>query len=184
MMKTNCTRLFRFLTVGCVSLCLALPALAKKSPEPNLNDQGEQIRQQYAQMLATLSKEIATKLPELDAEKRKAFLHARSEKDALKEPAKDAGPDLHKTYQASKAAAEVRVLKTARALLSDIVPLLTDGKLDAKLMKVAILRHGTPAGLAEFAQQSDKHKALIDDLLADESLMKQVLIAGGANGGE
>ena len=170
--------------LGCLMLCLALPATAKKASEPELLANGEQIRQAYAQMLETLSKEVAEELPEIDAQKKEAFLTARADEGSLKEPAEDAGPDAHKAYQANKAAAEAKVLETSRALLSDAVPLLTSDKLDAKLMKIAILRHGTPAGLAEFAQQSDKHKKLIDDLLADEALMKQVLLAGGANGGE
>ena len=170
--------------LGCLMLCLALPATAKKASEPELLANGEQIRQAYAQMLETLSKEVAEELPEIDAQKKEAFLTARADEGSLKEPAEDAGPDAHKAYQANKAAAEAKVLEASRALLSDAVPLLTSDKLDAKLMKIAILRHGTPAGLAEFAQQSDKHKKLIDDLLADEALMKQVLLAGGANGGE
>ena len=170
--------------LGCLMLCLALPATAKKASEPELLANGEQIRQAYAQMLETLSKEVAEELPEIDAQKKEAFLTARADEGSLKAPAEDAGPDAHKAYQANKAAAEAKVLEASRALLSDAVPLLTSDKLDAKLMKIAILRHGTPAGLAEFAQQSDKHKKLIDDLLADEALMKQVLLAGGANGGE
>ena len=167
-----------------LSVCLSAPAQAKQTPEPELLANGEQIRQGYAQMLDTLSKEIAAELPGIDAQKKDAFLKARAEEASVKAPAEDAGPDAHQAYQTSKAAAEAKVLESARALLSDVVPLLTNDKLDAKLMKVVILRHGTPAGLAEFAQQSDKHKALIDNLLADDVLMKQVLLAGGANGGE
>ena len=51
-------------------------------------------------------------------------------------------------------------------------------------MKVAILRHATPRGLAEFAQQGSEEKALLDTLFADEALLKQILMSGGANGGE
>ncbi|MEO0474473.1 MAG: hypothetical protein AAF085_00695, partial [Planctomycetota bacterium] len=184
MIKHVTTRLWIVFGIGCLTLCLALPASAKKGPAPELNERGEQIRQGYAAMLESLSTEIATAFPEVDAQKKDAFLKARADKGTLREPAEDAGPDAHRAYQAKKAEVEAHVLETARRLLSDVVPVLTDDKLDAKLMKVAVLRHGTPAGLAEFAQQSDEHKKLIDDLLADEALMKQVLEAGGANGGE
>jgi len=183
-MLTPYTRLLTALILASISLCLAMPAAAKQSPEPELNQHGEQIRKQYAQMLETLSAQIVAELPDIDVEKKQAFLNARAKEAALTAPAEDAGPDAHQAYQANQAAAEAEVLTTARALLLDLVPLLTDDTLDAKLMRVAILRHGTPAGLAEFAQQSDEHKALIDNLLADEALMKQVLLAGGANGGE
>jgi len=169
---------------ACVVVGLALPAAAKKSPPPQLTPQGEQIREEYARMLETLSQQIAAQLPELNAEQKEAFLAARARENALVKPDDNAGPDAHRTHQTDKAAAEAQVTRLARGLLSDVEPLLTDEKLDAKLMRVAILRHGTPAGLAEFAQHSADHKALIDDLLADEALMMRVLKAGGANGGE
>lgn len=178
------TNILRAIFVALLALCPALFAAAKDSPEPKLNSRGEQIRQQYAQMLDTLSKEIAGQLPDVDAKSKKAFLDARTEMAAVKKPAEDAGPDAHKAYETTKAAAEAEMLATARVLLSDVGSFLNDNQLDKKLMQAAVLHHGTPAGLAEFAQQSDEHKALIDDLLADEKLMKKVLLAGGANGGE
>lgn len=183
------TKLFLFSTlrmicVSCLTLCLATPALAKKSPEPELNAQGEQIRLTYAQMLDTLNSEIIAAMPEVDADKKRAFLKARADLASLAEPAEGSPPKMFLAYQASKAAAEAEALDTARAIHRDILPQLTNDELDTKLMKVAILRHGTPAGLAEFAQQSSEHKALVDNLLEDAPLMKQVLIAGGANGGE
>ena len=51
-------------------------------------------------------------------------------------------------------------------------------------MKAAIIRNATPQGLAEFAQQGPAEEKLLEQLFADEALMKQILIAGGANGGE
>lgn len=170
--------------LGCLSIYLATSAAAEKYPEPELNAQGEQIRLGYAQMLDTLSKEIAAALPEVDAQKKAAFLKAREELARLVEPKEGADPKEHLAYAENKAAAEAKTLEVARAIHVDVLPQLVSEELDAKLMKIAILRHGTPIGLAEFAQQSEQHKALIDNLLADEVLMKQVLIAGGANGGE
>lgn len=175
--------LFIFAASG-LAVCLAFPASAKQTAAPELLANGEKIRQGYAQMLETLSKEVAEQLPGVDAQKKQAFLEARAELAGLTEPKEGAAPKDFLAYQAAKAAAEANTLSAARAILADVVPTLIDDSLDAKLMRIAILRHGTPAGLAEFAQQSDQHKALIDNLLADEILMKQVLLAGGANGGE
>lgn len=175
--------LFIFAASG-LAACLAFPASAKQTAAPELLAKGEEIRQGYAQMLETLSKEVAEQLPGVDAQKKQAFLEARAELAGLVEPKEGADPKDFLAYQAAKAAAEANTLNAARAILSDVVPTLIDDSLDAKLMRIAILRHGTPAGLAEFAQQSDEHKALIDNLLADEALMKQVLASGGANGGE
>lgn len=171
------------LAFGLIAI-MASPAVAKDSPEPELLANGEAIRIAYAQMLETLSKEVAAELPEVDAQKKAAFLAARAKFDGLTKPKENAGPNEVLAYQAAKAEAEANALAAARGILADALPLLTDDKLDGKLMKIAILRHGTPAGLAEFAQESDEHKALIDNLLADEALMRQVLEAGGANGGE
>ena len=53
-------------------------------------------------------------------------------------------------------------------------------KLDAKLVKCAVLTEATPRGLAEFGQQGKEREALVEKLLADDALMKQMLEAGGA----
>jgi hypothetical protein len=42
----------------------------------------------------------------------------------------------------------------------------------------------TPRGLAEFARQGEKERKLIDQLLADDDLMEQMLAAGGAKDGK
>lgn len=57
---------------------------------------------------------------------------------------------------------------------------LKSDKLDAQLVKVAVLTEAYPEVLAQFAQQSKENEALIDRLLADPVLMKQMVIADGA----
>ena len=168
---------------GCLVVGLAIPVFAE-SPEPKLNAQGEQTRLGYARMLDTLSEEIAAELPAVDTVKKAAFETARAELGALRAPGENDVPLIHKAYEAAKPLAEAKAFDHARPLIADAETLLTGNALDSKLMKAAILRHGTPAGLAEFAQQSDSHKALLDRLFADASLMKQILVSGGANGGE
>ncbi len=76
------------------------------------------------------------------------------------------------------------VIDAATALLPDIKPVLSSDSLDPKLMRIAILTDGTPYGLAEFAQQGAAEEKLLEKLFADEPLMRQILEAGGANGGE
>jgi formylglycine-generating enzyme required for sulfatase activity len=61
---------------------------------------------------------------------------------------------------------------------------LASDVLDAKLAKYVVLLDATPKGLAEFAQQGKEQAALIEQLLADDELMKQMLVADGANGGK
>jgi len=168
--------------VGCL-VGLATPAFAN-SPEPELNAQGEQIRVGYARMLDALSKEIAGELPQLDSAKEAAFNDARAALAALKAPGADAAPQAHLAFQTQKTLTEAQALEAARAILAETDAFLASDKLDATLITVAILRHGTPAALAEFAQQGEAQQALLDKLFADKALMKQMVIAGGANGGE
>ena len=180
------TRTLTPVWVSCLLACITLTtftALAKQPQKPQLNPQGEILRDQYASLLDKLSKEIQSNLPTIDSQKKDAFLKARAELASLSPPKENAKPPVVKKYQADKAQAEANSLNTARSILNDTKNLLTSNNLDSKLIKIAILRHGTPAGLAEFAQQSKQHKVLLDKLFADEALMKQMVIAGGANGG-
>ena len=167
---------------------LSLPAVEvfaeKGESQAELTAHGQELAADYAAMLEALEQQIVAELPVIDVDMKTAFLNARDQLAGVKDPGEDAAPEAIKAYQAQQALAETAALDTARVLLVDLKPFLASEALDNKLMKVAILRHGTPVGLAEFAQQSEPHKALIDNLFADEALMKQVLIAGGANGGE
>jgi len=61
---------------------------------------------------------------------------------------------------------------------------LTSGALDAKLARCVVLLEATPQGLAEFAAQGEESRALLEEMLADADLMKQMLVADGAAEGE
>ena len=58
---------------------------------------------------------------------------------------------------------------------------LASDALDAKFAKYVVLLEATPQGLAEFAQQGKEQAALVEKMLADADLMKQMLVADGAN---
>lgn len=58
---------------------------------------------------------------------------------------------------------------------------LASDALDAKLVKYVILHEATPQGLANFAGQGQAQEALVEQLLANPGLMKQMLVADGAN---
>ena len=58
---------------------------------------------------------------------------------------------------------------------------LASDALDAKFAKYVVLLEATPQGLAEFAQQGKEQAALVEKMLADSDLMKQMLVADGAN---
>lgn len=58
---------------------------------------------------------------------------------------------------------------------------LSDDANDAKLTKFVILHEATPRGLAEFSQQGRAQAGLVEHLLSDADLMKQMLVADGAS---
>ncbi|NQT89357.1 hypothetical protein HQ560_21490, partial [bacterium] len=58
---------------------------------------------------------------------------------------------------------------------------LASDALDAKFAKYVVLLEAAPQGLAEFAQQGKEQAARVERMLADADLMKQMLVADGAN---
>ena len=172
------------LVLGCMVFCSVTSSSAKQAAEIELTAEGKQIRQTYVEMLNKLSAEVVQSLPAEAFPTQAAFEQARAAVSALSKPSEDAGPKAHQEFQKQKAVVEKRALQSTRAVLAESDSVLSDASLDGNLMRIAILRHGTPEGLAEFAQQGQQEKALLDRLLADEPLMKQMLMAGGANGGE
>ena len=172
------------LAIGILSVSPTLSFTRNKGPMPVLNKRGIELEKQYAQELDLISKQIAKALPKIDQQNKDSFETARTELAALKKPREDDPEPLQKKYHEAKPLAESKALESARPLIAELESLLNSEVLDGKLMKAAILRHGTPAGLAEFAQQSEHHKTLLDKLLTNEELMKQILLSGRANGGE
>lgn len=92
--------------------------------------------------------------------------------------AKTEGPKMIKDAEAEVEKAKTNMQKVLKQ--TGLGDLLAGGSLDAKLVKFVVLHDGTPAGLAEFAEKGAENKALIDKLLADTDLMKQMLVADGA----
>jgi len=104
---------------------------------------------------------------------------------ALVDNAKIEEPKLVKQLEAAEKAltlAKANAMRSAKGL--DINAFLASNKLDAKLAKYQIMTAATPQGLAEFAQEGRKQGKLIRKLLADDDLMIQIAVAGGAKAGK
>jgi len=71
--------------------------------------------------------------------------------------------------------------KLPKGEASQLDKFLASDALDAKLAKYVVLLDATPQGLAEFAGQGKAQAALVEQMLADADLMKQMLVADGAN---
>lgn len=116
-----------------------------------------------------------------------AGLKALAERQAALDKAMLDAANVTKVNQAAQAAlAQARTDESmaAESILSDSSPALASDKLDHHLVRGAVLAKATPRGLAEFAQQGRDQAALVDQLLADDALMKQMILAGGAEAGK
>ncbi|MFT5498940.1 MAG: hypothetical protein ACI9TH_004355, partial [Kiritimatiellia bacterium] len=166
-----------------LGFCPEASAGGKQSPPPQLTEHGEKLQLKHEQMLAALRVDIIAALPDLAESRKAALQNARSALGALAEPALGSTATDVARYREAKALAESNTMHSARALLGDLDDFLGSDDLDSKLVKVAILAHGTPRRLATFAEQGKEEEGLLDALFADEALMKQILEAGGAAGG-
>ena len=161
-------------------------AFAKKNQEEiPLNARGTELHEQYTKELETLRAEVVAEVtPAIDETKKAAFVELRAKWDAIPRIGDDTKPDERKAIEASAEQIQAESIMLGESLIADLTPVLASDKLDSKLMRIAILNHGTPRGLAEFAQQGAAQEKLLEQFFADEALMRQVLEAGGANGGD
>ncbi len=103
----------------------------------------------------------------------------------LVDRAKTEEPKLVKKLEAAEKALTLAQAKTQGALTAlRLGSYLSSARRDAQLTKYIVLSEATPKGLAEFAQQGVGQKKLIDALLADASLMTQMVVADGAKAGK
>ena len=171
-----------------VCVCCMVPAqlveAQKNKSDVPLNARGNELLKTYTEMLDSLNSEITASLPAIDPGKKKAFLDARAALANLKAPTEVGNAVANTRYEKAKEQAGADALRDARSILKDVDNFFASDSLDPKLLTAAIIRNATPQGLAEFAQQGPAEEKLLEQLFADEALMKQILNAGGANGGE
>ena len=175
-----------FISSVVVAVFLSIPQFisAREMPRIPLSNRGKELLEHYSGMLTSLSNEIAVALPKIDPDKKKAFLDARASLDHLAPLGEDADAKTRAQHEENILSAERAVVDATRALLKDLDGLLASARLDRQLIKVAIISDATPRGLAEFAQQGSDETDLLEKLFADHVLMKQIALAGGANGAE
>jgi hypothetical protein len=138
-----------------------LLAAPKKVEVPPLSPEAQKAHDGYASMLQALRSELEPKLPQIDAAK-----YAK----------------LTEAYAAKKVSSSA-CMEAAKPVLADVEGFLVSDTLDAKLVKAAIIADATPRGLAEFTAQGPAEKKMIDDLLGSPTMMKELLLAGGAKAG-
>jgi hypothetical protein len=159
-------------------------AAGKDEIQIPLNSRGTELEAKYTKELESLRAEVVAALPQVDEAKKARFLQIRAKWNGIANANDDTPPAERKALDELREQTQTEADDAAGALLADLAPTLSSDALDPKLMRIAILTHGTPRGLAEFAQQGPDEEKLLEKLFADEPLMRQILEAGGANGGE
>jgi hypothetical protein len=112
---------------------------------------------------------------------------ALKERTAVYDAAKAKEPALkraHEEAQAALAQAQARETETAKKLRDSMGSFLTSNALDGKLAKAFVLTAATPDGLADFGEHSSENVAVVEQLLANEALMVEMMEAGGARFGK
>ena len=169
-------------------LVISISAFAAISPaQVSLTAEGEQLKAHYSKMMADLREEITQLEPKVDEKKKAEFTKQLSALDNVTPVTKTVmGNEISVKYGPGNPAfaeKQKEVLSAARAVMKDIDAFLGGEKELASMAKFALLTHGTPERLAEFAQKGEDEKTLIDKLLNDDKLVVQAMTMGGASGG-
>jgi hypothetical protein len=112
---------------------------------------------------------------------------ALKERTAIYDAAKAKEPALkraHEEAQAALAQAQANEIGIAKKLRDSMGSFLTSDALDLKLAKAFVLTAATPDGLANYGEQSSENVAVVEQLLANEALMLEMMEAGGARFGQ
>jgi hypothetical protein len=178
----------KLLTQTTIALLLAASivplAAAKKEPvEIPLTARGKELHETYTKQLEALCNEAVAALPAVDEAKKNHFMELRAKWNGIPKITDETKPAEKQSIEETTAQVQADLLVAGEALMADLLPALSGDKLDPTLMSIAILTDATPRGLAEFAQKGAAQEKLLEQLFADEPLMRQVLEAGGANGG-
>jgi hypothetical protein len=159
-----------------------------KWSEAAMSAQGEKLMAKYAAMLDGLKQEISPAVPAVDEQKKTAFLNAHAAVAAVPAPPNPNGlklaPPRYAPSNKLYAEAQSNAVVAAAPILSDVDAFLSSDKKDARLRKYALIAHAAPRGLALFAQQGKEEESLIDELLGDDRLIKQVMELGGCYQGK
>ena len=168
------------LSIGMQSVWAAKPIEDKQPP---LTESGQRIEAHYAKQLEGLRSQLLAKIPYTPAltpservEKEKidfSDIKGGKKGDDLSLEELLGEEDGGKPGQGTPE-------KKERTQEEIFAPFMSSDLLDELLVKYVVLLESTPRGLAEFAQQGKEHFALVEQMLADSELMKQMLIADGA----
>lgn len=161
--------------------------------------------QRYTDQLNTLVQDLQKNLPPIDENLASLFVAAcestvlaKAARDAAVKARDEATDDQQKAdANATVIAAEAALAKAFDVNVAAAKPILQslrvleesdlDGTLEIdtkSLMQCFVLMHGTPEDMGQFANRGPDQAALLDNLLNDSNLLRQVVLASGAKGGK
>ncbi|MEI6175422.1 MAG: hypothetical protein WCS43_00905 [Verrucomicrobiota bacterium] len=165
-------------------------------PQLELNAAGRKLQDRYSAELKTLQAELEKTLPKVAEAHKAAFLKAYQEEASTtaaelnamragaKSKDKEASEKAHLSAKEALEQAQKNAKGPVKAVLVELEKFLTNDKLDSQLIKFIVLSEGASQALPEFAQQGSEQEALVEKLLSDADLMKQMVIADGAKDGQ
>ena len=173
--------LLNLLCLVALALMLAPTASArrhKKSSGPQvmpLSGYGRQLEAQYTTIFRQLQSQIAARLPKVDLSLEKKFMTAYAAENTFTGYPSRKNKGAYNKYKSAVS----QCLKAGAPLLQQMDAFLANGSLDNQLIKASVIANATPNHLAAFAQQSQANQQLIEKLLSDPALMKQIQYADG-----
>jgi hypothetical protein len=94
-------------------------------------------------------------------------------------------PEAVKAAAAAKQVHEKTMATTWQAMDAlGMSGILGSDSLDGKLAQYTVIKDATPSGLAQFSEKSPGNAKLVQELLSNEALMIQMLVADGPNSGK
>lgn len=152
----------------------------------------------FTDLLAKIRDQLLPKIPTIDAVNKDLLTSAlscvqaaQSTLEKCKQAQADATTDKEKKDTAAAVQAAESSLQVAnKVALESSIPilqalqesLLDNDALDALLVQASVLNTSTKQ-LAEFCAQGERQSQVIDDLLANTTLLREILFHGGAKGG-
>jgi len=190
----------RDFVAGCLMLASVMGVTCTAAPQTAepvaLTATGEKLLARYSGMLEQLQAQVLKSLPRIAEPKQAAFVKAYQDEAAamaaelsamhaqVRSRDKEAAAKAYRDAQQARARAAKNAEGPVKAVLPTLKSFLASDKLDPLLVKYVVLAEATPRGLAEFAQQGREQQALVEKLLSDVDLMKQMVIADGARDGK
>ena len=147
----------------------------QKLKQPNIDSSADPLKDDG--LLSELRAKTAKPAPAISKRVQSVYLFLKAQ--ATEAEAKEKEEIFHNKRPAFVKAMSAR-MDAARPLLAELEPYLSSDKLDAQLAKFVVLLQATSRGLAEFAAQGQEQETLVERMLADADLMKQMLVADGA----